>query len=104
LAGLISTKREVKALHKLILKLIGSQIPSDSKQGFLGRNIREPAAHFRIGLSFRYVNYSRILVAIGERDYCRDNGDSNEECLYVYCGREHLYPLMGWLIKYWRVD
>lgn len=34
------------------------------------------------------MNYSRILVAIGERDYCRDNGDSNEECLYVYCGRE----------------
>jgi len=34
------------------------------------------------------VNYSRILVASGERDDCRYNGDPNEECLYVYCGRE----------------
>lgn len=34
------------------------------------------------------MNYSGILVAIGERDDCRDNGDSNEEYLYVYCGRE----------------
>ena len=34
------------------------------------------------------MNYSRILVGIGERGDYRDNGDSNEECLYVYCGRE----------------
>jgi hypothetical protein len=65
---------------------MGSQSTIGQQAGLLGRNIRKPAAHFRIGLSFRYVNYSRILVAIGERGDCRDNGDSNEECLYVYCG------------------
>ena len=64
---------------------MGSQNTIRQQAGFLGRNIREPAAHFRIGLSFRYVNYSKTLVAIGERDDCRD---SNEECLYVYCGQE----------------
>ena len=39
------------------------------------------------------MNYSRTLVAIGERDDCRDNGDSNEVWLYVYCGQE-AYLLM----------
>lgn len=34
------------------------------------------------------MNYSRTLVVIGERDDCRDNGDSNEVCLHVYCGQE----------------
>jgi hypothetical protein len=74
---------------------MGSQNTIRQQAGLLGRNIREPAAHFRIGLSFRYVNYSRILVAIGERDYCSDNGDSNEECLYVYCGREAFISANG---------
>ena len=71
---------------------MGSQSTIRQQAGFLGRNIREPAAHFRIGLSFWYVNYSRTLVAIGEKDDCRDNGDSNEECLYVYCGQEAFIP------------
>lgn len=67
---------------------MGSQNTIGQQAGLLGRNIREPAAHFRIELSFRCVNYSRTLAAIGERDDCRDNGDSNEVCLYVCCGQE----------------
>jgi len=74
---------------------MGSQSTIRQQAGLLGRNIREPAAHFRVGLSFRYANYYRPLVAIGERDDCRDNGDSNEVCLYVYCGQEAFISAHG---------
>ena len=48
------------------------------------------------------MNYSRILVGISERgDVEIMEIQMRNVCMYI-AGEKHIYPLVGWLIKYWR--